>query len=77
MLGASAPVSGTVQGILRRSSLDALGTSEAIIAGSFSATGVYEAYRGGGSEFFASVLSGADIVEIDSPPVSVRWRRAR
>jgi Ca2+-binding RTX toxin-like protein len=67
VLGESGPVSGTVTAVVRRTSLDAFGTSDALITGSFSATGVYDAYRGGGEEFFSSVFSGGDTVDILSP----------
>ena len=67
VVGESAPISGTATEIVRRSTLDPFGVHYADITGSFPATGVYEAFRGGGTEFFASVLSGGDLVEIDSP----------
>ena len=67
VVGENAPISGTVTEIVRRSTLDPFGVHYADITGSFPATGVYEAFRGGGTEFFASVLSGSDFVEIDSP----------
>src|SRR5262245_32597265 len=67
VVGASAPISGTVTEIVRRSSLGASGTPYVYITVSFSATSVYEAYRGGGDEFFASVFSGGDTVDILSP----------
>lgn len=67
VVGENAPISGTVTEIVRRSTLDPFGVHYADITGSFPATGVYEAFRGGGTEFFASVLSGGDLVEIDSP----------
>ena len=67
VVGENAPISGTATEIVRRSTLDPFGVHYADITGSFPATGVYEAFRGGGTEFFASVLSGSDFVEIDSP----------
>jgi Ca2+-binding RTX toxin-like protein len=67
VLGENGPVSGTVTQIVHRSSLDPFGTIDALITDSFSATGVYEAYRGGGDEFFSSFLSGGDTVDILSP----------
>jgi Ca2+-binding RTX toxin-like protein len=68
VVGESAPISGTVTTIFRMSSLDASGTIDAVIHNfSFSATDLYEAFRGGGAEFFSTVLSGDDIVDIHSP----------
>ena len=67
VVGENAPISGTVTEIVRRSTLHPFGVHYADITRSFPATGVYEAFRGGGTEFFASVLSGSDFVEIDSP----------
>jgi Ca2+-binding RTX toxin-like protein len=67
VLGEGAPIGGTVTQIVRRSSLDASGITYADITGSFAATGVYEAYRGGGDAFFSSVFSGGDTVDILSP----------
>ena len=73
-VGNVSPISGTVQAIVRRSSLDPFGFNYAVITDPLSATGVplsatalYEAFRGGGTELFASVLSGGDTVEIHSP----------
>jgi len=67
VVGESAPISGTATEIVRRSTLDPFGVHYADITDSFPATGVYEAFRDGGTEFFASVLSGGDLVEVDSP----------
>jgi Ca2+-binding RTX toxin-like protein len=69
--GNANPVSGTVTEILRLSSIDqapTIGTTQAQITGSVNAFGLYVAYQGGGDAFFANVLSGADTIEIDSPP---------
>jgi len=65
--GEGVPISGTVTAIVHRTSLDAFGTIDAIISGSFAATDVYQAYRAGGDEFFSSVFSGGDTVDIRSP----------
>ena len=67
VVGEGAPISGTVTAIVHRTSLDAFGTIDAIISGSFAATDVYQAYRAGGDEFFSSVFSGGDTVDILSP----------
>jgi Ca2+-binding RTX toxin-like protein len=67
VVGEGAPISGTVTAIVHRTSLDAFGTIDAIISGSFAATDVYQAYRAGGDEFFSSVFSGGDTVDIHSP----------
>jgi len=68
VVGESAPISGTVTTIRRLPSLDASSTIDADIHNfSFSATDLYEAFRGGGAEFFSTVLSGDDIVDIRSP----------
>ena len=67
VVGEGAPISGTVTAIVHRTSLDAFGTIDAIISGSFAATDVYQAYRVGGDEFFSSVFSGGDTVDILSP----------
>ena len=48
VVGESAPISGTATEIVRRSTLDPFGVHYADITGSFPATGVYEAFRGGG-----------------------------
>src|SRR5262245_7032569 len=64
VLGESAPLSGTVTLIARRSTLDPFGTIHTGITGSYPATGIYEAFRGGGTELFASVFSGNDTVDI-------------
>jgi len=74
VVGDGAPISGTVQEIVRRSNLTWFGTIYAVITDPLSATGdplsataAYEALQGGGTEFFSSVLSGGDNVEIHSP----------
>src|SRR5262245_19875563 len=67
VVGEGVPISGTVTAIVHRTSLDAFGTIDAIISGSFAATDVYQAYRAGGDEFFSSVFSGGDTVDIQSP----------
>ena len=74
VVGNVAPISGTVEAIVRRTSLDPLGFDYAVItdlesdAGvPLSATAAYEAYQGGGTELFASVFSGDDHVVIESP----------
>jgi len=61
VVGESAPISGTATEIVRRSTLDPFGVHYADITDSFPATGAYEAFRDGGTEFFASVLSGGSI----------------
>src|SRR5262245_50900402 len=74
VVGNVAPISGTVEAIVRRTSLDPFGFNYAVItdlesdAGvPLSATAAYEAFQGGGTEFFASVFAGADHVVIESP----------
>jgi Ca2+-binding RTX toxin-like protein len=65
--GGNPPVSGTVTEILYLTSI-AIGSEHARIVGSFDASSMYEAYRGGGDAFFATVFSGNDTIEIDGPP---------
>jgi hypothetical protein len=77
VVGEGAPISGTVTAIVHRTSLDAFGTIDAIISGSFAATDVYQAYRAVGTNssrafFPAAIPSISSVLR-----ASARWRKAR
>jgi Ca2+-binding RTX toxin-like protein len=70
--GAIAPVFGSVDEILRLTSIDGpatIGSTLASVTGQYLANLVYQAYRDGGTPFYQHVFFGDDTVDIDHPSV--------
>jgi hypothetical protein len=68
VMGPGGPVSGTVDQVLRLSSIAGprtIGSAE--VSGSFSAADLYNACRNGGSYFQAAVFSSNDVVHMHEP----------